>query len=148
MSGGAWSSQVPDRVEFEGRLGVPVGASVAEARAEFEAAVARALDDGEAPAAITWEGGSFEPAETPADHPWVEGLAAAFADELGRPVRPAGVPWGADMRHFAAHGIPCTMAGTGGIALAHAVDERLALTELTALARATVRVLARATALI
>jgi acetylornithine deacetylase len=148
VSGGAWSSQVPDRVEFEGRLGVPVGASVDDARAEFEAAVARALDDGEAPATITWEGGSFEPAETAAGHPWVVGVAAAFADEFGRPVRPAGVPWGADMRHFAAHGIPCTMAGTGGIALAHAVDERLALTELTALARATVRVLARAALLI
>ena len=43
------------------------------------------------------------------------GVAAAFADELGRPVRPAGVPWGADMRHFTARGIPCTMAGTPGI---------------------------------
>jgi acetylornithine deacetylase/succinyl-diaminopimelate desuccinylase-like protein len=40
------------------------------------------------------------------------------------------------------------MAGTGGIELAHAVDERVALADLTALARATVRVLARATALI
>jgi acetylornithine deacetylase/succinyl-diaminopimelate desuccinylase-like protein len=52
------------------------------------------------------------------------------------------------MRHFAARAIPCTMVGTGGIALAHAVDERLALGELTALARATVRLLARSAALI
>ena len=59
-------------------------------------------------------------------------------------MRAAGVPWGADMRHFTARGIPCTMAGTPGIELAHAVDERLALAELTALARAMVRVLARA----
>ena len=56
--------------------------------------------------------------------------------------------WGADMRHFTARGIPCTMAGTPGIELAHAVDERLPLTELTALARATVRLLARASAFI
>ena len=52
------------------------------------------------------------------------------------------------MRHFTARGIPCTMAGTSGIALAHAVDERLALSELTALARATASLLARAPGLI
>ena len=144
LEAGAWSSQVPDRLEFEGRLGVPVGGDVAEARAAFEAVVARALDDGDEPAEITWEGGSFAPAETPPDHPWVTGVAAAFAAELGREVRPAGVPWGADMRHFTARGIPCTMAGTSGIELAHAVDERLPLAELTSLARATVRLLARA----
>jgi len=140
---GAWSSQVPDRLEFEGRLGVPVGDDVAAARAALEAVVAAALDDGEAPAEITWTGGSFAPAETAPDHPWVQTVRAAYADELGREVRPAGVPWGADMRHFTARGIPCTMAGTTGIELAHAVDERVALTQLTALARSMVRVLAR-----
>jgi len=146
VTAGAWSSQVPDRLEFEGRLGVPVGADVAEARAALEGVVAAALDDGEAPAEITWTGGSFAPAETPAEHPWVQTVRAAYADELGREVRPSGVPWGADMRHFTARGIPCTMAGTSGIELAHAVDERLALPELTALARAMIRVLARASA--
>jgi acetylornithine deacetylase len=52
------------------------------------------------------------------------------------------------MRHFTALGIPCTMAGTGGIELAHAVDERVALADLTALARATVRLLVRSATLI
>ena len=148
VAAGAWSSQVPDRLEFEGRLGVPVGADVAAARSALEAVVAGALDDGEAPAAITWEGGSFAPAETAPDHPWVTGVAAAFAEELGREVRPAGVPWGADMRHFTARGIPCTMAGTPGIELAHAVDERLPLADLTSLARAIVRVLTRVSGLV
>jgi acetylornithine deacetylase len=144
VAGGEWSSQVPDRVEFEGRLGVPVGEDVAAARAALERAVA--LDDGEAPVEITWSGGSFEPAETAPEHPWVRAVSGAFADELGRPVRAAGVPWGSDMRHFTARGIPCTMAGTRGIELAHAVDERVELAELAALARALVRVLARAPA--
>ncbi len=148
VQGGRWSSQVPDRVEFEGRLGVPVGADLAAARAALESVVAAALDDGEAPAAITWEGGSFAPAETEPDHPWVAAVTGAFADELGREVRPAGVPWGADMRHFTARGIPCTMAGTPGIELAHAVDERVPLADLTMLARALVRVLARTGAFI
>jgi acetylornithine deacetylase len=143
VAGGDWSSQVPDRVEFEGRLGVPVGDDPAAARAAFEAVVAAALDDGEVPAEIAWSGGSFEPAETAPEHPWVRLVAAAAADELGRDVSIAGVPWGSDMRHFTARGIPCTMAGTRGIERAHAVDEYVELDELTALARALVRVLAR-----
>ena len=61
-------------------------------------------------------------------------------------MRVAGVPWGADMRHFTARGIPCTMVGTRGIELAHAVDERVDLGELTAVARGLARVLARAPA--
>jgi acetylornithine deacetylase len=144
VAGGTWSSAVPDLVEFEGRLGVAVGRSVAEARAELEAAVAAALDDGEAPAEIAWNGGSFAPAETPPDHPWVQVVAGALEAELGRPVPRAGVPYGADMRHFTARGIPCAMAGTNGIELAHAVDERVEVAELVALARTMVRVLARA----
>jgi len=148
VDAGRWSSQVPDRLEFEGRLGVPIGGDVAAAQAQLEAVVAAALADGEAPAEVIWDGGSFAPAETAPDHPWVTGVAAAYADELGREVRPGGVPYGADMRHFTARGIPCTMAGTPGLELAHAVDERIALADLTALARAMVRVLARAGTLI
>ena len=148
VAGGDWSSQVPDRVEFEGRLGVPVGEKPAAAREAFEAVVAGALDDGEAPAEITWSGGSFEPAETAPEHPWVRLVAGAFGDELGRAADVVGVPWGADMRHFAARGIPCTMAGTPGIERAHAVDEYVELDDLTALARSIVRVLARSAALI
>jgi acetylornithine deacetylase len=145
IAGGAWSSQVPDRLEFEGRLGVPVGEDPAAARAALEAVVAQALDDGEAPAEIAWTGGSFAPAETAPEHPWVQLVTEAVREELGRPVQACGVPWGADMRHFTARGIPCTMVGTGGIELAHAVDERVELSELVSLARALVRVLARST---
>jgi acetylornithine deacetylase len=47
----------------------------------------------------------------------------------------AGVPWGADMRLFTARGIPTVMCGTTGIELAHAVDERVRMDEVAALAR-------------
>jgi acetylornithine deacetylase len=144
VAGGTWSSAVPDRLEFEGRLGVPVGEDPHVARERFEAVVAHALDDGEAPASIAWTGGAFAPAETSPDHPWVALVTGAVSDELCRPVRPVGVPWGADMRHFTARGIPCTMAGTHGIELAHAVDERVELAEVTAVARAMVRIVVRA----
>jgi acetylornithine deacetylase len=54
----------------------------------------------------------------------------------------AGVPWGADMRLWTARGIPTVMAGTPGIELAHAVDERVRVDDLVTLARAIVRVAA------
>ena len=47
----------------------------------------------------------------------------------------AGVPYGADMRLFTARGIPAVMVGTPGIELAHAVDERVRIDDLVALAR-------------
>jgi acetylornithine deacetylase len=143
VCGGTWSSQVPDRVEFEGRLGVPVGADLADARAALQAVVDAVLDDGEAPCELTWEGGAFAPGETPPDHPWVEHVRRVLADERGAaPV--VGVPYGADMRLFTARGIPAVMLGTSGIELAHAVDESVALDELATLARTIVRVVERA----
>lgn len=144
ISGGEWSSSVPDRVECEGRLGLPVGADPAAARAALEQAVGGALDDGEAPAEIHWTGGAFLPGETPADHPWVDAVAGAVEAERGRPPARVGVPYGADMRLFTARGIPCVMAGTGGIERAHAVDEWAATDELIALARVVVRLLSSA----
>jgi acetylornithine deacetylase len=142
VSGGDWSSQVPDRVEAEGRLGVPLGADPVAARAQLETVVAGALDDGEAPAEITWTGGAFLPGETAADHPWTRRVADAIAHERGRPARIVGVPYGADMRLFTARGIPCVMAGTTGLQRAHAVDEWVAVDELVTVARVVARVLA------
>jgi acetylornithine deacetylase len=143
VSGGEWSSQVPDRVDFTVRVGVPVGEAVEDARAAIEEVVATALDDGEAPATISWDGGCYAPAETRPDDPWVALVSAAVKDELGRPARIAGVPWGADMRLFTARGIPCTMVGTTGIERAHALDEWVAVDELVALGRVLVRAILR-----
>ena len=49
------------------------------------------------------------------------------------------MPYGADMRLFCARGIPTVMVGTGGLELAHAVDERVRVDELEAVARVMVR---------
>ncbi len=143
VAGGDWSSQVPDRVEFEGRLGVPVGASLPEARAALQATVDAALDDGEGPCVLVWEGGAFASGETSPDDPWVHVVQGALRDELGREPELAGVPWGADMRLFTARGIPAVMVGTTGIELAHAVDESVSLAELAIVARTIIRAVLR-----
>ena len=132
IAGGTWSSQVPDRVVFEGRLGVRVGEDPASARAAFEAIVA---DDEDPPIEIEWSGGAFHPAETAHDHPFVDLVSEVVEAERGAVPRRAGVPWGADMRLFCAHGIPTVMVGTTGIERAHAVDEYVELAEVEALTR-------------
>jgi acetylornithine deacetylase len=138
LEAGEWSSSVPDRLVFEGRVGVRVGEDPAAARAAFEAAV-RAADDEQPPVEIAWTGGAFAPGETDPAHPWVARVREAVAAERGdAPV--TGVPWGADMRLFCARGIPAVMAGTTGIELAHAVDERVSVDELVSVARIVARV--------
>ncbi len=143
LEAGRWSSQVPDELRFEGRLGVRVGEPVAAARAALEAAVA-AADDGQGPPIeIAWDGGQFEPAETRLDAPFVGLVQDAAATELGARPRLAGVPYGADMRHFANRGIPCVMFGTPGLERAHAADEHVAVADVLRVARTLVRVILR-----
>ncbi|MCW3011860.1 MAG: hypothetical protein JWO90_2264, partial [Solirubrobacterales bacterium] len=142
VEAGAWSSQVPDQLGFEGRLGVPVGTGVDEARAALQAVVDAAVGDGE-PVPLAWTGGQFAPAETDPAHPWVRLLHAAATDELGAPPPITGVTWGADMRLFAARGIPCAMLGTWGLEIAHGADEHVRVAEVGTLARTMVRAIVR-----
>jgi acetylornithine deacetylase len=136
LEAGEWSSSVPDRLRFEGRAPVRVGEEVTAARAAVEAVVARCCPE----ARLRWSGGQFASGQTDAGDPFVALVRGALAAELGREVALAGVPWGADMRLWTARGIPTVMAGTRGIELAHAVDERVRLEDLVTLARAIVRV--------
>ena len=115
----------------------------AKAPLSEEAVVDAALDDGEPPCELTWTGGAFDSAETPADHPWTRTVRTALSAELGRDAAVTGVPWGAAMRLFTARGIPAVMVGTAGIELAHAVDESVSLAELVTVARTIVRALVR-----
>lgn len=139
IEAGQWSSQVPDTLRFEGRVGVRVGESVAD----VEAAVERTIHEACPEAEISWTGGKFAPAETPNDHPLVEAVRGSLADELQEKPEPCGVPYGADMRLFTDRGIPAVMVGTNGIELAHAVDERVSVAEVYTLARALARSLVR-----
>jgi len=143
VEAGLWSSQVPDRLEFEGRAPVRVGEDVAAARGVVQAAVDAAVAAGDPPVELTWNGGQFASGQTEPEAPVVRAVAGAVEAELGRPARLAGVPWGADMRLFCARGIPTVMCGTAGIERAHGVDERVAVDEVVALARTLVRVVCR-----
>ena len=136
LEAGEWPSTVPDRLRFEGRAPVRVGEDVAAARAAVEAVVRGACPDAE----MSWPGGQFASGQTDPGHPFAALVRDAVADELGREVATAGVPWGADMRLWTARGIPTVMAGTPGIETAHAVDERVRVADLCTLARVIERV--------
>ncbi|MDX6666429.1 MAG: acetylornithine deacetylase, partial [Solirubrobacteraceae bacterium] len=90
LAAGVWSSSVPDRLDFEGRVGVPVGTDPAAVRERLEAVVHDACPE----AAISWAGGAFHPAETSAEHPFARLVLAATGVELGRRARAVGVPYG------------------------------------------------------
>ena len=139
LQAGRWSSQVPEELTFEGRLGVPVGQSLADARDGLQRAVAAATDDDGPPVEIVWSGGQFAPGETALDDPWVTLVRDAAAAELGATPPLIGVGYGADMRLFCARGVPCVMFGPSGIERAHAVDEHVAIADLEAVARVIVR---------
>jgi acetylornithine deacetylase len=136
VQAGQWSSQVPDRLEFEARLGVAVGTDPAHARAALEAAVAAADDGLGPPAEIAWHGGQFAPAQTPLDDPFVALALEAARAECDPGAALTGVPYGADMRHYCAHGIPCVMLGPPGLERAHATDEHVVVDDLVRVARA------------
>ena len=139
VSAGRWSSTVPDHLEFEGRLGVRVEETVEEARAAFEAVVHAACPEAE----VAWTGGQFAPGATPPDHPFCALVRDAAAEVLGAPPPLTGVSYGADLRQFSARGIPVVMFGPGGLERAHAVDERVAVDDVVAVARTIARVLVR-----
>ena len=139
VTGGHWSSQVPDLLSFEGRVGVRVDQTVEDARAELERVVHEACPE----ATIAWTGGQFAPGVTDIEGPFARHARDAVSEELGEPARVVGVSYGADMRLFCERGIPCVMFGPGGLELAHAVDERVRIDDLVTVARAIVRLLVR-----
>ena len=138
--GGEWASTVLDRVTAEGRYGVRLGQSAAEAEGELRSCIAAAcaadpfLRDHAAIVDIT--GGRFGSARVPSDHPLPVGLAATVEAVTGR--RPAllGEPYGADMQMFVnVGGTPCVIFGPGDVRVAHSADEHVPLDEVVDCAR-------------
>jgi len=135
VGGGEWASTVLDRVTADGRYGVRLGQSEADAATELRACIAAACaaDDflREHPATVEITGGRFGSARVPSDHPLPMGLAETVERVTGR--RPAllGEPYGADMRLFVNVGeTPCVIFGPGDVKVAHSADEHVALAQV------------------
>lgn len=144
---GAWASTVPDRLVAEGRYGVRIDESISEAIAAFESVVARTCAaDGwlaDHPVEVSWPGGMFAPGAMPAGHHLLDDVRRAVADVRGKEPRALGGPYGSDLRHYAAVGIPTLQYGPGSVEYAHATDEHVELTDLFGCARVYALLIAR-----
>ena len=140
VRGGEWASTVLDQVTADGRYGVRLGQSAADAEAELRDCIAAACaaDDflRDHPANIEITGGRFGSGRVPSDHPLPTGLADVAEAVTGRRPDLLGEPYGADMQMFINVGdTPCVIFGPGDVRVAHSADERVPLDEVVACAQ-------------
>ena len=139
LQSGDWASTVPDLAVAEGRYGVRLGEDVATAQRQLEAAIGAwcAADPwlAEHPVRVSWPGGRFASGRLPAADPLAPQVAAAAVRAGATPPRQVGAPYGSDLRHYAAEGIPTLQYGPGSVGLAHAADERVTVADLVTCAR-------------
>ena len=140
VDAGEWSSSVPDRLRVRGPRAVRVGEDARRPRAPRS----RRPSPRRSPTAgveLRWAGGQFASGRDAAGPPVRDAVRAALSAELGREARARRRARGAPTCACSPRaGIPTVMAGTPGIELAHAVDERVRVDELVTLARTIVRV--------
>jgi acetylornithine deacetylase len=140
VSGGEWASTVLDRVVGDGRYGVRLGQSEADAEAELRACIEAACAEDEFlrdhPATVEITGGRFGSVRVPSDHPLPVALAATIEEVTGRRPELLGEPYGADMRLFVnVGGTPCVIFGPGNVKVAHSADEHVSLDQVEDCAR-------------
>ncbi len=140
LRAGSWSATVPDQLDCEGRVGVPVGTSSSAVRRLLESAVAEAARQdvwlSEHPPQVEWFGGQFDAAEVDPALPVFRLLAEAHRDELGVDPELDGAPYGSDMRLFIHEAeMPAILYGPGDIRQAHSVDEWISVDEVVRAAR-------------
>lgn len=136
---GDWASTVPDHLVAEGRYGVRLGESLDEARAAFEEAVAAACDADpwlrDHPVGVSWPGGAFASAALPDGDSLLPDIVDCVVAQGSSAPEVLGAPYGSDLRHYVAAGIPALQYGPGDVRFAHALDEHVAVADLLRCAR-------------
>ncbi len=137
---GEWPSTVPELLVAEGRFGVRLDESVAEARAAFEEAVGNAAEADPwlraHPPRVGWSGGQFASGRLPEGHPLLGEMKEALV-AAGQPVfAPIGLEGGSDLRLYNAAGIPTLHYGPGHLDQAHVIDEHVPVSMVLQSARA------------
>jgi acetylornithine deacetylase len=137
---GSWASSVPDELECEGRVGVPVGMASANVRQRFAEALADLAQRdawlAQHPVQLEWYGGQFDAVEVDPELPAFTALRDVHRDEFGIAPELDGAPYGSDMRLLVHEAeTPAILYGPGDIRQAHATDESIATGEIVQAAR-------------
>lgn len=119
IHGGDWPSTVMAEVSLEGRYGVALGETNADAMGVLENALAGTG------AQVEWFGGRYASASLPSDDPLVVQLRAAHTEVAGEVPAIIGGTYGSDLRQLIGAGIACVEYGPGDAALAHSEDEEV-----------------------
>lgn len=132
---GNWASTVPEILEAEIRVGFLPGEELEPFRRLVTERIMKVAGQDpwlrDHPPVITFFGGQFIAAETPAHSPLAGAIRDAHRRVTGREAPVEAATYGADMRHFIVFGgMPCVMYGAGDIRVAHAPDEYLEVEEL------------------
>jgi acetylornithine deacetylase len=135
VQGGKWPGSVPERLEFQGRVGVIVGESVEEARKSVEETIAKIAHEDlwmeEHPPLVEWSGYQFDSASISVDHPFVNTVSYAFTKATGKTAQFEGMTYASDMRHLTNIGeTPTLLFGPGDVRNAHSPDEYVKIDEL------------------
>ena len=148
LRAGSWSSTVPDDLECEGRVGVPVGMASADVRSQFKAALSDLAQRdswlAEHQPEVEWYGGQFDAVEVDPELPAFAALRAAHMDEFGVEPELDGAPYGSDMRLLVHEAeTPAILYGPGDIHQAHSTDEWIAVDDVMQAARVVTAAAAR-----
>ena len=128
IQGGDWHSSVPDTVVVEGRFGIFPGEAVSDARRTFETHIHKtSLEDvwlKDNPPVVEWFEGQYESGHTDPDHPFIQSLAACYAQTASKEPTIEGVTYAADMALFTNYSkIPAVLFGPGDVRRAHSINE-------------------------
>ncbi len=148
VQAGDWASTVPDLLIAEGRLGVAIGETVQQARAQLETVVAEtcAADPWlrDHPVEVTWWGGQFASGRTDPAHPITSIVAEEHRGFLGNDPEVYGGPYGSDLRLLTGiGGIPTVHYGPGVPTSAHTPDEYTPVQQVVDAANSMVRLILR-----
>jgi acetylornithine deacetylase len=135
VSGGQWAGTVPEKVVFEGRIGVAVGEDEMSARVDLggRRIIKKEADPWlrENPPVVEWAGYSFASSMVPDDHPIVKCLDGAVEDVTGKPAVHEGMTYASDARHLInVADTPTTVFGPGDIRVAHGANEYVPVADM------------------
>jgi len=139
IEGGEWNSSVPTRCRIGLRVGVMLGRTARQVRADIEALVAEAARHERlrgAKVLLEFKGFMADPCLFPKEEPIVQLAMRSYAEATGGELRDYPATGLTDGRHFVLHrGTPCAVFGPDAVDI-HGIDENVGVESIHGITRA------------